>query len=87
MVSVSEGTMDPLGDMDLDEFRRGGYRIVDWIADYRVHPERYPVLSRSRPGEILAHMGQLVFRSHDARSPFTGEFSRPSCVSRSFVRS
>jgi aromatic-L-amino-acid decarboxylase len=29
--------------MDLDEFRRAGHRIVDWIADYRAHPECYPV--------------------------------------------
>src|SRR5262245_37660665 len=48
--------MVQLGDMDLDEFRRGGHRIVDWIADYRMHPERYPVLSRSRPGEVRAQL-------------------------------
>jgi aromatic-L-amino-acid decarboxylase len=48
--------MAPLGEMDLDEFRRGGHRIVDWIVDYRMHPERYPVLSRCRPGEVRAQL-------------------------------
>jgi aromatic-L-amino-acid/L-tryptophan decarboxylase len=56
MVSESEGTMVQLGDMGLDEFRRGGHRIVDWIADYRMHPERYPVLSRCRPDEVRAQL-------------------------------
>jgi aromatic-L-amino-acid decarboxylase len=44
--------MSDLGDMDPEEFRRNAHRIVDWIADYFANPERYPVLSRVRPGEI-----------------------------------
>jgi aromatic-L-amino-acid decarboxylase len=56
MPSAGEGATAPLGEMDLDEFRRGGYRIVDWIADYRMHPERYPVMSRCRPGEVRAQL-------------------------------
>jgi aromatic-L-amino-acid decarboxylase len=38
--------------MDLEEFRREGHRIVDWIADYLAAPDRYPVLSRVAPGQI-----------------------------------
>jgi aromatic-L-amino-acid/L-tryptophan decarboxylase len=44
--------MSDLGDMNPEEFRRQAHRAVDWIADYFAHPERYPVLSRVRPGEI-----------------------------------
>jgi aromatic-L-amino-acid decarboxylase len=40
------------GDISADEFRRAGHQLIDWIAEYWEHPERYPVLSRSRPGEI-----------------------------------
>ncbi len=40
------------GDMDPEAFRREGYRVVDWIADYLAHPDRYPVLSRVAPGDI-----------------------------------
>lgn len=43
-----------LGDMDAEAFRREGYRVVDWIAEYLAHPERYPVMSRVKPGEIRA---------------------------------
>ena len=34
------------------DFRRHGHELVDWIADYLEHPERYPVLSRVKPGDI-----------------------------------
>jgi aromatic-L-amino-acid/L-tryptophan decarboxylase len=56
MISDGERTVAPVGDMDLDEFRRGGHHIVDWIAEYRIHPERYPVLSGCRPGEVRAQL-------------------------------
>ena len=42
----------PLGDMDPEAFRRNAHRVADWIADYLAGSERYPVLSRVRPGEI-----------------------------------
>lgn len=40
--------------MDAQEFRRLGYQLVDWIADYRETLERLPVMSQARPGEIRA---------------------------------
>ncbi|MBM3773049.1 MAG: amino acid decarboxylase [Acidimicrobiia bacterium] len=39
--------------MDPAAFRRHGHELVDWIADYLEHPERYPVLSRNTPGDIV----------------------------------
>lgn len=45
-------TSNPTGDMDPETFRREGYRVVDWVVEYLAHPERYPVLSRVRPGDI-----------------------------------
>jgi len=38
--------------MDQNEFRRLGYQLVDWIADYREGLERLPVMSQVQPGEI-----------------------------------
>jgi aromatic-L-amino-acid/L-tryptophan decarboxylase len=42
--------------MDADSFRRYGHQVVDWIADYLAHSERYPVLSRVAPGAIKAQL-------------------------------
>ncbi len=44
--------MTALGDMDPEAFRKEAHRIADWIADYFAAPERYPVLSRARPGDV-----------------------------------
>ncbi len=38
--------------MDAQSFRRHGHELVDWIAEYLEHPERYPVLSQVTPGQI-----------------------------------
>jgi aromatic-L-amino-acid decarboxylase len=40
--------------MNSEDFRRHGYEVIDWIADYLDHADRYPVMSRSKPGEIKA---------------------------------
>lgn len=39
-----------------DEFRRWGYALIDWIADYYKRVESLPVLSRVQPGEIRAKL-------------------------------
>jgi len=38
--------------MTPEEFRKYGYQVIDWIADYLQHVERYPVLSQVAPGTI-----------------------------------
>ena len=38
--------------MPPEEFRQYGHQVVDWIADYLAHPERYPVLPKIKPGEL-----------------------------------
>ena len=40
--------------MDARDFRRHGHALVDWIAEYFDHVERYPVLARVKPGDISA---------------------------------
>jgi aromatic-L-amino-acid decarboxylase len=38
--------------VDSHEFRRHGHSLVEWIADYLEHSERYPALSRVAPGDL-----------------------------------
>jgi len=46
----------PLGDVDLEEFRAQGHRLIDWIARYLGGVESFPVLSRVRPGDVRAQV-------------------------------
>src|SRR6059058_566327 len=40
--------------MSPEEFRRHGYQVIDWIADYYRNIESLPVLSQVRPGAVRA---------------------------------
>jgi aromatic-L-amino-acid decarboxylase len=42
--------------MDGESFRRDGHQLIDWIADYFEHPERYPVLAKVEPGQVKASL-------------------------------
>jgi aromatic-L-amino-acid decarboxylase len=45
-----------LDDIDLEVFRAEGHRLIDWIGRYLLEAERYPVLSRVKPGEVRASL-------------------------------
>ncbi|MFQ5473573.1 MAG: pyridoxal-dependent decarboxylase, partial [Dehalococcoidia bacterium] len=42
--------------MNPEEFRRHGYQVIDWIAEYMENVEKYPVLSQVKPGEVRAKL-------------------------------
>jgi aromatic-L-amino-acid decarboxylase len=42
--------------MDLEEFRKHGHAVVDWIAEYYKRIESFPVLSQAAPGQIRASL-------------------------------
>jgi aromatic-L-amino-acid decarboxylase len=42
--------------MNPEEFRKAGYRIIDWIADYRAGVESRPVMAQTSPGETKAKL-------------------------------
>ncbi len=44
------------GDLSSAELTARGREVLDWIAEYLDHPERYPVLAQVRPGEIRASL-------------------------------
>jgi aromatic-L-amino-acid decarboxylase len=42
--------------MTPEEFRKAGYRIIDWVADYRASLESRPVMAKTAPGDIKAQL-------------------------------
>jgi aromatic-L-amino-acid decarboxylase len=47
-----------MSDMSIEEFRKNGHQLVEWIADYLKDIEKYPPLSQVNPGDILKRIPQ-----------------------------
>ena len=66
----------PAGDMDPEEFRRHGHRVVDWIAGFLAHPERHPVLSRAAPGDVRRALPSSAPAQGEPFDRIFGDFER-----------
>lgn len=64
------------GDMDSETFREAGHRLVDWIAEYFDHPERYPVLAQVSPGDILRRLPSAPPESPETMDAILDDFDR-----------
>jgi aromatic-L-amino-acid decarboxylase len=63
-------------DMSIEDFRKHGHQVVDWMADFLRDIEKLPVKSRARPGETI---GRLPEKPPEAGEPFEaifGDFRR-----------
>jgi aromatic-L-amino-acid/L-tryptophan decarboxylase len=58
--------------MTPSEFRRHGYEVVDWIADYWERVESLPVGAQVKPGEIAS---SLPVRAPEVGEPFSSLLS------------
>ncbi|HEU4927790.1 MAG TPA: pyridoxal-dependent decarboxylase [Vicinamibacterales bacterium] len=63
-------------DMDPEAFRKEAHRIADWIADYFAAPDRYPVLSRVRPGEIRSALPSSAPEHGESFDAILSDFER-----------
>lgn len=53
---MPESLKSPSYHMSTDDFRRYGYEVIDWIADYLESVGDRPIVSEAKPGEIRAMM-------------------------------
>lgn len=64
------------GDLSPDQFRASAHQLVEWIAEYLEHPERYPVLSQVEPGEIRAALPTSAPRDGESLERIIDDFER-----------
>ena len=50
------GFAPPLGDMSVEDFRRYGHEMIDWVSNYFAQLEKYPVLAQTTPGELQSRL-------------------------------
>ena len=50
--SLTKQISQPLGDMSIEDFRKYGYQVIDWVSEYLKNIESFPVLSQVKPGDI-----------------------------------
>jgi len=62
--------------MTPDDFRKAGYRIVDFIADYRARVESRPVMARTAPGEIKARLAKSPPQQPESFDAILGDLDR-----------
>ncbi|MBI4484566.1 MAG: amino acid decarboxylase, partial [Acidobacteria bacterium] len=62
--------------MDPAAFRRHGHELVEWIAAYLEHPEKYPILSRVQPGEIVAALPSSAPEEGEPFDAIMADFER-----------
>lgn len=60
----------------ISDFRKTGYRIVDWIDDYFTSVEKYPVRSTVKPGEIASKIPTEAPLKGEAYESLFGDFER-----------
>jgi aromatic-L-amino-acid/L-tryptophan decarboxylase len=62
--------------MDPEAFRREAHRVADWVADYLAAPDRFPVLSTSRPGEIRRALPEQAPEKGESFADIFADFER-----------
>ena len=62
--------------MPADEFRKYGYEIVDWIANYFEHIEEYPVLSQIEPNWLKDNLPKSAPETGEDFGAILGDVDR-----------
>ncbi len=60
--------------MDSEEFRKNGYKLIDWITDYYQHIEEYPVKAQVKPGVIYQALPENAPENHEDFDAILADF-------------
>ncbi|HEY4000701.1 MAG TPA: pyridoxal-dependent decarboxylase [Candidatus Xenobia bacterium] len=63
-------------DLSSKEFKRIGYRLVDWIAEYLEDSERYPVLPKVHPGDVKAALPAQAPQAGESMDAILNDFEQ-----------
>src|SRR5579884_1388465 len=66
----------PGSDADIASFRQEAHRAVDWIAEYLRSSDRFPVMSRNRPGMTSDLLPSTAPEEGEGLSGLLGYFER-----------
>lgn len=64
------------GDMPSAEFRAAGQRLIDWVADYLEHTDRYPVLAQTAPGALRRQLPAQAPEQPESLDTILADFER-----------
>jgi len=62
--------------MTPEEFRRNGYAVVDWVANYLETVEQYPVVAQVEPGDIAAMLPESAPESGEDFAALLADLDR-----------
>jgi len=60
--------------MQIEEFRKNGYKLIDWIANYYENIEQYPIKSPAKPREIFDSIPQIAPESQEDFDDILADF-------------
>lgn len=61
------------GDMPLEEFKKHGHQLIDWIANYLDNIETYPPLAQIKPGEVKSKLSKTFPEKSDSLNNFLSD--------------
>jgi len=63
-------------DLDPEDFKRAAYSAADWIAGYLENMDTYPVLPRTKPGDVRAALPKAPPEKPESLSEIVGDFQK-----------
>jgi hypothetical protein len=72
------------GDMSAEDFRRVGYEMIDWIADYFQNIEQFPVLSQVEPNWLKDNLPDSAPADGEDFREILSDIDKSSELSRAF---